>query len=174
MHGMIWRYNGVLGNCSIARSWVLSLLHVNRSLSQRRMNMRNVFIPFILLLLPTRLRQRAYRTSHVQNPYTFHSGRSSSQGYSFKSPLLHHIVRMHIHTHPPVSSCTSDLFHFPYPQANTTTRCLQEVLSATSPPSWDSTLMIGNSTEDLEFWLEVLAQVHDGSDVSAAVAVVGC
>ena len=32
--------------------------------------------------------------------------------------------------------------------------------------------MIGNSTEDLEFWLEVLAQVHDGSDVSAAVAVV--
>lgn len=102
------------------------------------------------------------------------SGRSSSQGYSFKSPLLHHIVRMHILTHPPVSSCTSDLFPFPYPQANTTTRCLQEVLSATSPPSWDSTLMIRNSTEDLEFWLEVLAQVHDGSDVSAAVAVVGC
>jgi hypothetical protein len=33
----------------------------------------------------------------------------------------HHIVRMHIHTHPPISSCTSDLFPFPYPQANTTT-----------------------------------------------------
>ena len=90
----------------------LSLLHVNRSPSQKRMDMRNVFIPFILLL-PTRLHQRAYRTSHVQNPYTFHSSRSSSQGYSFKSPLLHHIVRMHIHTHPPVSSCTSDLFPFP-------------------------------------------------------------
>jgi hypothetical protein len=96
------------------------------------------------------------------------------RGIHSKSPLLHHIVRMHILTHPPVSSCTSDLFPFPYPQANTTTRCLQEVLSATSPPSWDSTLMVGNSTEDLKFWLEVLAQVHDGSDVSAAVAVVGC
>lgn len=109
MHGMIWRYNGVHGKFSIARSWVLSLLHVNRSLSQRQMYMRNVFIPFIILL-PTRLRQRAYRTSHVQNPYTFHSGRSSSQGYSFKSPLLHHIVRMHIHTHPPVSSCNQRPF----------------------------------------------------------------
>lgn len=172
---MIWRYNGVLGKCSIARPWVLSLLHVNRSLSQRRMDMRNVFIPFILLLLlPTRLHQRAYRTSHVQNPYTFHSGRSSSQGYSFKfstSPsyrknaYTHTSARLVVHQRP---------FSIPYPQANTTTRCLQEVLSATSPPSWDSTLMVGNSTEDLEFWLEVLAQVHDGSDVSAAVAVVGC
>ena len=150
----------------------LSLLHVNRSPSQKRMDMRNVLIPFILLL-PTRLHQRAYRTSHVQNPYTFHSGRSSSQGYSFKSPLLHHIVRMHIHTSARLVVHQRH-FPFPYPQANTTTRCLQEVLSATSPPSWDSTLVIRNSAEDLEFWLEVLAQVHDGSDVSAAVAVVGC
>ena len=122
MHGMIWRYNGVLGKCSIARPWVLSLLHVNRSLSQRRMNMRNVFIPFILLLLlPTRLHQRAYRTSHVQNPYTFHSGRSSSQGYSFKfstSPsyrknaYTHTSARLVVHQRPfPFPLSTSKHHH---------------------------------------------------------------
>ena len=119
---MIWRYNGVLGNCSIARSWVLSLLHVNRSLSQRRMDMRNVFIPFILLLLlPTRLHQRAYRTSHVQNPYTFHSSRSSSQGYSFKvstSPsyrknaYTHTSARLVVHQRPfSISLSTSKHHH---------------------------------------------------------------
>ena len=109
MHGMIWRYNGVLGNCSIARSWVLSLLHVNRSLSQRRMNMRNVFIPFILLLLPTRLRQRAYRTSHVQNPYTFHFRSfifpgvfiqvSTSPSYR-KNAYTHTSARLVVHQRP--------------------------------------------------------------------------
>jgi hypothetical protein len=34
--------------------------------------------------------------------------------------------------------------------------------------------VVRHSTEDLELLLEVLAKVHDGSDVSAAVAVIGC
>ena len=33
--------------------------------------------------------------------------------------------------------------------------------------------MIRHSAEDLELLLEVLAKVHDGRDVSAAVAVIG-
>jgi hypothetical protein len=33
--------------------------------------------------------------------------------------------------------------------------------------------VIWYSGEDLKLWLEVLAQVHNGSNVSAAVAVVG-
>ena len=33
--------------------------------------------------------------------------------------------------------------------------------------------MIGYGAEDLEFLLEVFAEVHDGSDVATAVAVVG-
>lgn len=32
--------------------------------------------------------------------------------------------------------------------------------------------MIRHGRKDLKFWLEVLAQIHNGGDVSAAVAVV--
>jgi hypothetical protein len=34
--------------------------------------------------------------------------------------------------------------------------------------------MVWHSGENLKLWLEVLAQIHNGSNVSAAVAVVGC
>ena len=50
---------------------------------------------------------------------------------------------------------------------------LQKVLSPATTPSRHRTAMVGYGAENLEFLLEVLAQVHDGRDVAAAVAVVG-
>ena len=51
---------------------------------------------------------------------------------------------------------------------------LQEILPSSTASSRYCTAMIGHGTEDLELLLEVFAEVHDGSDVPAAVAVVGC
>lgn len=34
--------------------------------------------------------------------------------------------------------------------------------------------MIRHSGEDLELWLEIFAEIHNGRDVAAAVTVVGC
>lgn len=34
--------------------------------------------------------------------------------------------------------------------------------------------MVWHRGEDLKLWFEILAEVHDGRDVTAAVTVVGC
>jgi hypothetical protein len=57
---------------------------------------------------------------------------------------------------------------------NKRTTILQEVLAPRAPTSGYSSLVIRYSTEDLEVRLEILAQVHYGSDVATAVAVVWC
>lgn len=51
---------------------------------------------------------------------------------------------------------------------------LQEVFSSSTTSSRNSTSMVRYGTEDLEFLLEILTQVHDGSNVTATVTVVGC
>lgn len=51
---------------------------------------------------------------------------------------------------------------------------LQKVLSPAASASGDGAAVVGDGAEDLEFLLEVLAEVHDGGDVAAAIAVVGC
>lgn len=51
---------------------------------------------------------------------------------------------------------------------------LQEVFRAAIRRRRDVTVSFGNGGEDCEFRLEVLSEVHDGGDVAAAVAVVGC
>jgi hypothetical protein len=50
---------------------------------------------------------------------------------------------------------------------------LQEVLARASPACWNCTSVIGNRAENLEVWLEILTECHDGRHVAAAVAVVG-
>lgn len=50
---------------------------------------------------------------------------------------------------------------------------LQEVLSPALSTGRDCTTVIGDSAEDLEVGLQVLAKSHDTGDVAAAVAVVG-
>ena len=51
---------------------------------------------------------------------------------------------------------------------------LQEVLARASPACWNCTPVVGHRAENLEVWLQILAERHDGGDVAAAVAVVGC
>ena len=50
---------------------------------------------------------------------------------------------------------------------------LEEIVVATASGSGHSALVVGHGGEDVEAGLEVLAEVHDGGDVAAAVAVVG-
>ena len=50
---------------------------------------------------------------------------------------------------------------------------LQEVIASTTSSSWDSTLILGNGTEDAELGVEILTDVHDGCNITTAVAVVG-
>jgi len=49
---------------------------------------------------------------------------------------------------------------------------LKEILGAPPRGRRDGTLVVGHGREDREAWIEVLAEVHDGGDVAAAVAVV--
>lgn len=109
--------------------------------------MRNVFIPFVL---PTNLvNALSYKPSRGEN--RIHSIHSFIHLPGvFNSPLLHRIVRMHVHRAirivprdqaPPLHTC----------------HLLQEILSATSTTGGDSTLMVRNSREDLEFRLQILA-----------------
>jgi len=51
---------------------------------------------------------------------------------------------------------------------------LQEVLSCTTTTGWDSALVFWNGAEDAELWVQILADVHDRSNITAAVAVIGC
>ena len=51
---------------------------------------------------------------------------------------------------------------------------LQEILSSPLPSGGDSSSMIGHGAENLEVRLQILSKGHDGGDVAAAVAVVGC
>jgi len=50
---------------------------------------------------------------------------------------------------------------------------LKEILGAPPGGRRDSALVVGHGREDREAWVQVLAEVHDGGDVAAAVAVVG-
>lgn len=50
---------------------------------------------------------------------------------------------------------------------------LQEVFTPASSALGHRPTVIGHGAEDLERGLQVLFQIHDGSDVAAAVAVVG-
>jgi len=49
---------------------------------------------------------------------------------------------------------------------------LKEILGAPASGGGDSTLVVRHGREDREAWVQVLAKVHDGGDVAAAVAVV--
>jgi hypothetical protein len=51
---------------------------------------------------------------------------------------------------------------------------LQEVFSCTTASGWDSALVFWNGAEDAELWVQILTDVHDGSNITAAVAVIGC
>ncbi len=59
-------------------------------------------------------------------------------------------------------------------KGNATRKRLQEVLSSTSAASWNSTLILRDSREDAELGNEVFTNVHDGSNIATAVAVVRC
>lgn len=50
---------------------------------------------------------------------------------------------------------------------------LQEVFTSASSALGHRPTVVGHGAEDLERRLQVLSKVHDGSDVAAAVAVVG-
>lgn len=50
---------------------------------------------------------------------------------------------------------------------------LEEILGAPPSGRGDSTLVVGHGGEDREVWVEVLAEVHNGGDVAAAVTVIG-
>jgi hypothetical protein len=51
---------------------------------------------------------------------------------------------------------------------------LQKVISSAASTSGDSTLFLGNGTEDAELGVEVFANIHDRCNIATAVAVVGC
>jgi hypothetical protein len=50
---------------------------------------------------------------------------------------------------------------------------LQEVIASTTSSSRNSALIFGNSAEDAKFGVEIFTDVHDGCNITAAVAVVG-
>ena len=51
--------------------------------------------------------------------------------------------------------------------------CSQEVFSSPASGCRNVTLVLRNGREDGEFGVEVFAQVHDGGDITAAVAIIG-
>lgn len=53
-------------------------------------------------------------------------------------------------------------------------RLLEEVVSRPAAAARDVALVVGHGREDAELCVEVAAHRHDGGDVAAAVAVVGC
>jgi hypothetical protein len=54
-----------------------------------------------------------------------------------------------------------------------TTRSLQKVLAPRAPTRGNSSSVIGHGAKDLEFWLQILAKVHDRCDVATAITIVG-
>jgi hypothetical protein len=50
---------------------------------------------------------------------------------------------------------------------------LQKVVASSAAAGGDSTLVLWNGTEDAELGVQILVDVHDRSDVTASVAVVG-
>ena len=51
---------------------------------------------------------------------------------------------------------------------------LQKVVASATTSSRNSTLVLGNGTEDAELGVEILANVHDRRNIPTAIAVVGC
>jgi hypothetical protein len=51
---------------------------------------------------------------------------------------------------------------------------LQEVLACTTSACRNSALIFRHSTEDTEFWVQILAYIHDRCYISAAIAIVRC
>lgn len=51
---------------------------------------------------------------------------------------------------------------------------LQEILAHGASTTWDMALLLGNGGKYAELFFSVAIDVHDGSYVAAAVAVVGC
>jgi hypothetical protein len=49
---------------------------------------------------------------------------------------------------------------------------LQEVFTRVSAASWDGTLVLRNGTEDAELGAQVFTNVHDGRNITTAVAVI--
>lgn len=56
---------------------------------------------------------------------------------------------------------------------STNHRRLKEVLGAPPSSGRNGALVVGHGGEDREAGVEVFAEVHDGGDVTAAVAVIG-
>ena len=50
---------------------------------------------------------------------------------------------------------------------------LQEVFASSTSSSRNSALILRNGTEDAELGVQILTDVHDGSNIATAVAVVG-
>ena len=57
---------------------------------------------------------------------------------------------------------------------NVCTTTLQKVLAPRTPTRRYGSFVVGHGAEDLEIGLQILAEVHDGSDVAAAVTVIWC
>lgn len=51
---------------------------------------------------------------------------------------------------------------------------LQKVVACAASPSRNSALVLGDRTEDAELGIQVLADVHDRCNITAAITVVGC
>ncbi len=51
---------------------------------------------------------------------------------------------------------------------------LQEVLGSATSGCGNGTLIVGNGREDSELRIDVLIHIHDGRDVTAAIAVIRC
>ena len=49
----------------------------------------------------------------------------------------------------------------------------QEVFARATASSWNSSLILRDRREDAELGVQILANVHDGRNITAAVAVVG-
>jgi replication fork clamp-binding protein CrfC len=49
----------------------------------------------------------------------------------------------------------------------------QKVLAGSASSSWYCTLVLGDGTENAEFGIQILADVHDRGNITTAVAIVG-
>jgi hypothetical protein len=97
--------------------------------------------------------------STVQRDHSLHS---SPGVFTPPSPLR--FINMHA---PPAVHLAKNTRKPPHTR-------LEEVLAAAAAAGGHRAPMIGHGGEDLELGLEVFAQIHNGGDVAAAVAVVGC
>lgn len=112
-------------------------------------------------------------TTEQMHHHTIYHTRSSSLGLSNSGvlSLLPSVIAMQS-TMPPMSpimlykvSCSK---HPDYVRM-----LLQEVFTSGASPCRHSPSMVGHRAENLEVGLQILAEVHDGCDVAAAVTVIG-